>query len=463
VFEGCIENHVKRFRFGATKRKERSVCEESDKPLIRYLLGELSSREQDEFEDRYFADSALHEQLLAVEDELIDAYVRGDLSAQRLDHFEYWFLRSAERREKLKFAKALTRHRLEEPQIEQLADTRSRSEGSTPRSIAWASPSGTTPETKVPPTLSKRVARPSAWSVRTFLNTRRPARLEGEVETWSVEKSKNKKKSMGLPRKTTGQTASIFAFLAVAGLLVAALMLPRGTTMYPPAMSSDPGVKPGILDRAENAISEVIRNGASVGLHQDFHGGLGGWTTLAVHNTPDDPSDSISAPDISKLGSLRLWTSTVTLRNYQMEFQVHMEKKSLSWAFRASDQNNYYAAKLMITKPGPSPNASLMHYVMMNGREYDPVMLPIPVMLERGVNYRIRVSVQDSVFVTYLGGQVIGKWSDGRLRRGGVGFFVDDQDLQQVAWVSVFERDSLLGRMLAHLSLFVFPSGLDPE
>jgi hypothetical protein len=29
-----------------------------------------------------------------------------------------------------------------------------------------------------------------------------------------------------------------------------------------------------------------------------------------------------------------------------------------------------------------------------------------------------------------------------------------------VAWVSVSERDSFLGRMLAHFSLFVIPPGL---
>ena len=29
-----------------------------------------------------------------------------------------------------------------------------------------------------------------------------------------------------------------------------------------------------------------------------------------------------------------------------------MEKHSLSWAVRATDQNNYYATKLVITKPG---------------------------------------------------------------------------------------------------------------
>ena len=48
--------------------------------------------------------------------------------------------------------------------------------------------------------------------------------------------------------------------------------------------------------------------------------------------------------------------------------------------------------------------------------------------LERGVNYRVRVSVQDDRFITYLNGQIIGDITDNRLRRGGVGFFADDSN-----------------------------------
>jgi hypothetical protein len=82
---------------------------ESDKKLIRYLLGDLSAEERDLFEDRYFQDDALHEQLLAMEEELIDAYVLGELSAEQVRSFEQFFLQSPERDEKVKLARALAR------------------------------------------------------------------------------------------------------------------------------------------------------------------------------------------------------------------------------------------------------------------------------------------------------------------------------------------------------------------
>jgi len=141
----------------------------------------------------------------------------------------------------------------------------------------------------------------------------------------------------------------------------------------------------------------------------------------------------------------------------QMEFKGELERKSLSWAFRASDAKNYYATKIMITKPGPLPNAGLVRYVMMNGREFERAQLPIPFTLERGGSYRVRVSVQDDRFITYLNGQVISSWSDRKLRRGGVGFFSDEDDPQKVEWVSLSERDSFLGKVLAHFSLIVMP------
>lgn len=286
-------------------------------------------------------------------------------------------------------------------------------------------------------------------------------REEEEMEPWSVEKSKNKKKTFGMYTTTAGQTASMAAFLTVAALLVVAFMLPKDGATYPPSVSADPGVKRGFFDRAGDAVGELIRSSAPVTLHQDFHSSaLSGWMTMAMKagSSVDDPRLNLAAaPDLIRPGSLRLWTKSTSLQNYQMEFMGQMEKHSLSWAFRATDPSNYYAGQLVITKPGPLPNASLVRYAMVNGRESERESYPLPLTLERGVNYRVRVSVEDNRFLTYLDGRYIGSWTDRRLHRGGVGFFADDDDTQEIAWVNVSERDSFLGRMLSHFSLFVVP------
>ncbi len=283
---------------------------------------------------------------------------------------------------------------------------------------------------------------------------------EDEAELWSVSKSRQRAAA-----RQSNQTASIFAFAALGALLVVMLLMRNGQSGGAggvfPSVSPEPGAKQGLLSRAGDSIAALVRDSAPITLHHDFGSGWSDWTTagLKAGSKVDDPHDwkVPTIPTVVPSGSLRLWSRSVTLQNYQMEFQGQLEKRSLSWAFRAANPANYYAAKLVITRPGPLPNAGLVHYAVLNGQELDRVQLPLPLTLERGGNYRVRVSVQDDHFVTYLNGQAISAWTDKRLTRGGVGFFADNDDEQRVSWVNLSERDSFMGRMLAHFSLFVAP------
>jgi len=290
-------------------------------------------------------------------------------------------------------------------------------------------------------------------------------REEDELEHWSVIRSKDKRKTSSRPAATTGQTASVFAFLTVGGLLVAALLLPGpGPGAAFPQVSLDPTIKRSLPARAWDAVGEVVRSQAPVTLHHEFRSGFGDWVTVssrALTGTDDREWASASRPVLSHPVSLRLWERSASLQNYQMEFQGQMTGRSLSWAFRAANGNNYYATKLVIAKPGSEHNAGLVRYAVVDGHELAAVRLPLPLSLKHGVDYRVRMTVQDDHFVTYLNGQVISTWTDTVLKRGGVGFFEDQSDPQKVAWVNVSERDSFMGRMLAHFSLFVIPTPAD--
>src|SRR5271154_7644162 len=83
-------------------------------------------------------------------------------------------------------------------------------------------------------------------------------RDEDEQEPWSV--AKNKKKNPNKAPTTPGQTASVFAFLTVGALLVAAFMLPGPSgSAYPTVPSLDSGAKKGLMERARDTVSDVIR------------------------------------------------------------------------------------------------------------------------------------------------------------------------------------------------------------
>lgn len=73
--------------------------------LVRYLLGQMSEEEQERIEEGYLGDREFFERLLAVEDELIDAYVRDRLSHAERERFENHFMRTPARRERVEFAR----------------------------------------------------------------------------------------------------------------------------------------------------------------------------------------------------------------------------------------------------------------------------------------------------------------------------------------------------------------------
>lgn len=79
----------------------------SEDMIVQYLLGNLPEEEQVEIEDRAFQDQQFLQNMLDVENDLIDEYVRGKLSAAERRQFEGRFLASAERQRKVKFAMAL--------------------------------------------------------------------------------------------------------------------------------------------------------------------------------------------------------------------------------------------------------------------------------------------------------------------------------------------------------------------
>ena len=75
--------------------------------LRRYLLGGLSVRERVRLEERYFKNDDLFEKIGAVEEELVDAYVRRHLSESESRLFEENYLSSDRRRDKVRMAREL--------------------------------------------------------------------------------------------------------------------------------------------------------------------------------------------------------------------------------------------------------------------------------------------------------------------------------------------------------------------
>src|SRR6185369_1938511 len=145
-------------------------------------------------------------------------------------------------------------------------------------------------------------------------------REEDDLEHWSVARSKEKKKGAARPQASVSQTASIFAFLTVGGLLVAALLLPGpGPGAAFPQVSLDPSIKRSLPTRAWDAVGEVVRSQAPVTLHHEFRSGFGDWVTVskrALASAEDRDWVSTSQPALSHPVALRLWERSSSLQNY---------------------------------------------------------------------------------------------------------------------------------------------------
>ncbi|HEX6188963.1 MAG TPA: hypothetical protein VFZ40_12870 [Pyrinomonadaceae bacterium] len=71
-----------------------------------YLLGQLSSERQSQFEELLLTDDDVFQELEIVEDELVDGYLREELTPADRAGFESHFMAAPEHREKLTFARA---------------------------------------------------------------------------------------------------------------------------------------------------------------------------------------------------------------------------------------------------------------------------------------------------------------------------------------------------------------------
>jgi hypothetical protein len=270
------------------------------------------------------------------------------------------------------------------------------------------------------------------------------------LPTWrSITQTKPEDKT----ERRSGYAATIFASVAVLFLMLALSQLPSGAS-GPRSISPAPEAN---LHGGQNGmgqmLSNLIQSKTSGTMREDFRAGFVNWEGLKQTGA----DWSVAGGEVRPT-ALRVWKPSTTLSNYEMEFMGQIDRKSMDWAFRAPDLRNYYATKLVITKPGPLPNAGLVRFVVLDGRERERVELPLPLTLERGTDYRVRVSVRGDHFLTSVNGQLVSSWTDSRLSRGGIGFFTEDGESSLVKWVSVSERDSFLARLVSHFSLISFPT-----
>jgi hypothetical protein len=91
--------------------------EYDDERLVRYLIGALDDDEAERYDELSIVDDRFAERLQYVEDDLVDAYVRGELSGDTLERFRSTYLSMPARRNKVRFAQAMLVHQEAAPMM----------------------------------------------------------------------------------------------------------------------------------------------------------------------------------------------------------------------------------------------------------------------------------------------------------------------------------------------------------
>ena len=260
------------------------------------------------------------------------------------------------------------------------------------------------------------------------------------------------------PPKKSASFGPGTGILLVVVSVVLVLFLPGGEQRPTAPQSYMPRV--GSLG---DTLSRAIPGHGNLSLREEFRADLRNWQGDFGSTMRDGWAKTGRSMQI---GKLRLWKPTLALADYNLQFETEIEQKAVSWAFRATDRENYYATKIHVSgggngSGGYSRRAEIIRYIVRDGKQLGKVQLPIPVVIRENVPYDIRVRVRGDRFVTLVDGRLVDSWTDGTFRRGGVGFFSEGGEAALLRWVSLSEGESFLKRFLS-FSLLITPIDLQP-
>jgi len=161
----------------------------------------------------------------------------------------------------------------------------------------------------------------------------------------------------------------------------------------------------------------------AIRLEDRFDAGLGNW----VGGVSDWKVDVAGV----RPGALALFAPSLAMVDYDLEFLARIDTKSLSWVFRASDEQNYHLATISISPQGRTFTRSSVI------EDAPGLSVTTPVRQSGASKAAITVltKVRGNDFTVSIDGETIERWSDNRLAIGGVGFLGAPDKRARLYWV----------------------------
>jgi hypothetical protein len=206
--------------------------------------------------------------------------------------------------------------------------------------------------------------------------------------------------------------------------------------------------QPTVLSQRVEAIRTTIMERAAIKLADDFRSGLGAWQGPAGWaQTWTYTSANYAVP-----GQLAIYQPSLGLQDYVFSFLGQIDRRSINWVVRARDGRNYLAMRIVMTRNGPLPAASLVRYAVVNGRTGNQTVLPLPMAFRDGAMQQVDVTVAGDTITTRVMGQIVDSFTERELGSGGVGFYSPKGDRALLRWISVTHQYDYIGRLCALLA-----------
>ncbi len=169
--------------------------------------------------------------------------------------------------------------------------------------------------------------------------------------------------------------------------------------------------------------------GTRVRLEENFAAGLSRWVGQVE-------TWRLDAAGV-RAGGLALFGPSLGMRDCEMEFLAKVESGGAGWVFRAADLNNYYLVRLRLSGNAAAPAWELVRGAVLNGVAEPPITAPLELALRAKASFRVQMAVAGGTFTVGVEGQEVARWSDSRLRAGGIGFLAEKDDRARLYWVKV--------------------------
>jgi hypothetical protein len=167
-------------------------------------------------------------------------------------------------------------------------------------------------------------------------------------------------------------------------------------------------------------------SGAPMRLDENFHAGLESWQG-GIRDWKVDVAGV-------RTGSLALFSPSLGLRDYSLEFLAKIEHRSVGWVFRAADLTNYFAARIVAADRDGS-SAELIRYAVVDGVRGPAFTKALVGRVRSRAAFTVQMTLDANEFHVAIDGETIDHWTDDRLPAGGIGFLADGEDRARLYWV----------------------------